>query len=347
MTQAGSARERGARRRLGRFSVTIAVLAFGGPMTVSPGMAQQGWTPTVATAPGGTLHGDVPGAMNREPTNIDPRFFPSPRDTAPPPPVRSPQPQAGWSPVETGALPATDAPARAGTPAPATAPRAAVPLPDLSPVRPTQRPAMTAAAPKAQDDAGASPESNERAGEPIFKRPGPLDALPPDASEAQQYCFNTADTAADARFAWQAKKIREMEAELDKKARKLEAKTEEYKQWLAKRDDFARKAHEKLVGFYARMRPDAAAEQIATIDERIAAALVMKLETKVASQIMAEMDPERAAKIATIISGASKLPPAKRKTAAQAGAEAADGAPQAGDGGSPSGESMPAEGSGT
>lgn len=347
MIQGWRARERGIGPSVTHIAVAIAVSAFAGLLTVSPGMAQQGWTPTVATAPGGTLHDDVPGAMNREPTNIDPRFFPSPRDSAPVPPIRSPHPQAGWSPVETGALPATDGQGRAGAATPATVPRAAVPLPDLSPVRPTQRPAVTAAAPKAQDEEGASSENRESAGEPIFKKPGPLDALPPDASEAQQYCFNTADTAADARFAWQAKKIREMEAELDKKARKLEAKTEEYKQWLAKRDDFARKAHEKLVGFYARMRPDAAAEQIATIDERIAAALVMKLETKVASQIMAEMNPERAAKIATIISGASKVPPAKRKTAAQAGADAADGASQTGDGDAPAEEAMPAEGSGT
>jgi flagellar motility protein MotE (MotC chaperone) len=71
------------------------------------------------------------------------------------------------------------------------------------------------------------------------------------------------------------------------------------------------------VGFYTRMRPDAAALQLATLDEEMAAAVVMKLETKVASQIMGEMDPERAAKIASIISGAGRLPADKRGPARQ------------------------------
>ncbi len=57
----------------------------------------------------------------------------------------------------------------------------------------------------------------------------PLESLPPDATAVQQYCFNTADPAADARFAWQAKKISDMEAELEKRVALLETKTEEFK----------------------------------------------------------------------------------------------------------------------
>jgi flagellar motility protein MotE (MotC chaperone) len=167
--------------------------------------------------------------------------------------------------------------------------------------------------PDAAKPAGDSPAEQAVGGSVFGKPPGPLEALPPNATAAQQYCFNTADSAADARIAWQAKKIKEMEAELDKRAQQLEAKTEEYKRWLERRDEFSRKAHEKLVGFYSRMRPDAAALQLATLDEEMAAAVVTKLETKVASQIMGEMDPERAAKIATIISGASRIPPEKRR----------------------------------
>jgi len=50
---------------------------------VSPAAAQD-WTPTVATVPGGTLLDPIPGAMNRAPTRIDPRYFPSPRSAVPP-----------------------------------------------------------------------------------------------------------------------------------------------------------------------------------------------------------------------------------------------------------------------
>jgi flagellar motility protein MotE (MotC chaperone) len=173
------------------------------------------------------------------------------------------------------------------------------------------------AAPHGLWDAAMTPVGSTPA-----KKPGPLDALPPNATAAQQYCFNTSDSAAEARFAWQAKKIQEMEAELDKRSQQLEAKTQDYKRWLERRDEFSRKAHEKLVGFYSKMRPDAAALQLATINEEIAAAVLTKLDTKVASQIMGEMDPTQAAKIASLISGASKIPPeAKNKPGDQGGAK--------------------------
>lgn len=296
----------------------VAVVLCG---VASPASAQD-WTPTVATAPGGTLNDPLPGAMNREPTKIDPRYFPAPHSATSPSPGHNPVPQGVWSPIVTGALPKSNdgsTPRGSASRVPQGVPVA--PL-DFSPVRPTQRQAVAEPekAVAAAAAGGASP-SLEGTEEPLFKKPGPLDALPPDASAAQQYCFNTADSAADARFAWQAKKIQDMELALDKKAQQLEAKTEEYKRWLARRDDFARKAHEKLVGFYTRMRPDAAAVQLATIDEEMAAAVVMKLQTKVASAIMGEMEPERAAKIAEIISGAGRIPANKPRPAAEAGSE--------------------------
>jgi flagellar motility protein MotE (MotC chaperone) len=159
----------------------------------------------------------------------------------------------------------------------------------------------------------------------------PLEALPPDATAVQQYCFNTVDSAADARFAWQAKKISDMEAELEKRVALLETKTEEFKTWLARRDEFSKKAQEKLVGFYTRMRPDAAALQLAAMEDETAAAVLTKLETKAASAVMAEMDPARAAKLASIISGAGKIPrprpPKPQADGAAAAKPRADGAP--------------------
>jgi flagellar motility protein MotE (MotC chaperone) len=188
-----------------------------------------------------------------------------------------------------------------------------------------QAPAPESHAPAA---APATPaESTAPAPAAAAMQPKPLEALPPDATPLQQYCFNTADQAAEARFAWQAKKIKEMEAELAKRVVLLEEKTEEFKTWLARRDDFSKRAQEKLVAFYARMRPDAAALQLAAMEDETAAALLTKLEAKAASAVMAEMDPERAAKLAGIISGAARIPkPKKPKPPAEAGAQ---GKPQA------------------
>lgn len=315
----------GSRSAMDRARVLAPILALlvGGYLT-TPSFAQ-GWTPTVATSPGGSFN-PPPESSNGATVDIDPRYFPSPHDTAPP--ARNhPVPQGQWSPIVTGALPETGEPPRPVQRAPLRkVPGATVaPIQSLSPIRPTVQ-AQAATGSKAGTAAAEAPARVD-ATEAALGRKGALDALPPNASAAQQYCFNTADSAADARFAWQAKKIKDMEAELEKRAQQLEAKTAEYKTWLERRDEFARKAHEKLVGFYSGMRPDAAAGQLAELDEEMAAAVVIKLQTKVASQIMGEMDPERAAKIATIISGAAKVPPNRRRPAeAPANAAPAAGA---------------------
>src|SRR5690606_24054861 len=74
----------------GRGLVRVLVPAFAVALAAAgawrPATAQQTWTPTVATAPGGTMRGPdpVPGALNREPTQIDPRYFPSPFNSSPP-----------------------------------------------------------------------------------------------------------------------------------------------------------------------------------------------------------------------------------------------------------------------
>lgn len=127
-----------------------------------------------------------------------------------------------------------------------------------------------------------------------------------DARPAQQYCVNIASAAADARFNWQKKTIGDMERELDDRVAKLEAKVEEYQKWLSRRDDYARKAQEQLVGIFARMRPDAAAAQLAVADEETSAAVLSKLDTRVSSGILAEMDPHQAARLTAIMVGAGR-----------------------------------------
>jgi flagellar motility protein MotE (MotC chaperone) len=316
-----------ARKEPGSFVPLAALVAAGLIIVLAVHSAHaQDWTPTVATSPGVTFEDPSPGALNREPTSIDLQYFPSPR--ASPQPTHNTRRNKDQSGIETGALPQSPSSSDAVPETRATRDLAVEPI-DLSPVRRTQlnpvptSEARRAAAAKAElekiaaSDQSAPPVSGS-ADDPVFKKPGPLDALPPNASGAEQYCFNTSDSASDARFAWQAKKIQEMEAALDQKAQQLEAKTEEYKRWLARRDDFARKAHEKLVGFYTRMRPDAAAAQLATVDEEMAAAVMMTLDNKVAGAIMGEMDPERAAKIAEIISGSGRIPRHKPAPAANA-----------------------------
>jgi flagellar motility protein MotE (MotC chaperone) len=126
---------------------------------------------------------------------------------------------------------------------------------------------------------------------------------------ADDYCANVSNPAADARFAWQKKTLADLEQEIAKRVAVLEEKTAEYQKWLARRDEFSRKANETVLRIYARMRPDAAAVQLAQLDEETAASVLTKLEPRVASLILNEMEPAQAVRLTGTISGAGKVAP--------------------------------------
>jgi flagellar motility protein MotE (MotC chaperone) len=128
-----------------------------------------------------------------------------------------------------------------------------------------------------------------------------------DVRLAREYCLNVADPAADARFVWQKKVIADLEQQIAKRVELLETKTAEYQKWLARRDEFSKRAQEAVVTIYSRMRPDAAAAQLVAMDEETAAAVVTKLDPKNASAILNEMEPAQAARLTAIISGASNI----------------------------------------
>lgn len=120
---------------------------------------------------------------------------------------------------------------------------------------------------------------------------------------ATRYCENVADAASDARFARQAAALRRLEGEIEERIRRLEAKRAEYEAWLDKRNRFLESAEAGVVEIYARMRPDAASEQLAMMNDVTAAAILMKIDSRIASAILNEMEPDRAAQLTTIMVG--------------------------------------------
>lgn len=120
------------------------------------------------------------------------------------------------------------------------------------------------------------------------------------------YCANIADAAADARYALQKEELAKIEKEIEGRLKILEAKRAEYEDWLRRRNEVLQKADETIVSIYSRMRPDAAALQLANMDEEIAAAVIAKLNPRSASAVLNEMEPARAAQLANIITDAPK-----------------------------------------
>lgn len=128
-------------------------------------------------------------------------------------------------------------------------------------------------------------------------------AQSPTTPEVKTYCQNIAGAAADARFAWQTRQLEGLENRVKAEIGALEARTAELRGWIAKREEIERKAGEKLVGIYSKMRPETAATQIATLDDAMAAAVLGKLNARQAGAIFNEIVPERAAKLAALIAG--------------------------------------------
>ena len=289
-----------------RFKIGGVALLFGALFAASsaltPLLAQQAWTASVETQAETAYRA------------IHARSFATPKPAAGT--VR--RKGAAARPLHTSAI-VPDLPERKMS-APAEAAGADKPAADV----------LASNAPKAQPqiDAEAFPET------PAGKRNGLADVLttqvlsdeeaaaaaaPAASAEAKpapqttgdQYCSAIANAAADARFAWQKQTLVDTEKQVEKRVEELNAKIAEYQKWMARRDEFSRKAQSSITDIYAKMKPDAAAQQLSALDEETAAAVLIKLSPKISSALMAEMDAKKAARLTAIIAGSSKGPKGK------------------------------------
>lgn len=123
--------------------------------------------------------------------------------------------------------------------------------------------------------------------------------------EIRAFCGNIADAARDQRYLLQKKELEDLQTGVDERIRLLEERTLKYRDWLKKREDFMRVADTQLVEIYKNMAPDSAAAQLEIVNPGIAAAIVMKLSPRLASQILNEMDTKKAAALAGILAAAA------------------------------------------
>lgn len=143
----------------------------------------------------------------------------------------------------------------------------------------------------------------------------PAVAAPPAAkpvdptSLAGKFCLNIKPQVEEFRLALQKKTLADVEAEIEKRITALDSRIQEYKEWVARRDEFAGKAQDSLVKIYSKMKPDAAAQQLAAIDVETAAAVLLKLDPRVSSAILNDMEPKLAATLASTIAGAARVDP--------------------------------------
>ncbi|MBR0814099.1 MotE family protein [Bradyrhizobium diazoefficiens] len=177
-------------------------------------------------------------------------------------------------------------------------------------------PAITGAVPAAETPAPAAAPAPVRPAKPGSVT-APPKAAPPQAAAADNdvalFCSNVADPAVDARLAWQLKELQQAENLLRERIAEVEAKRAEYEKWMALRDDFLKKAEASVVEIYSRMKPEAAATQIAGMADETAAAVLAKLSPRSSSAIFNEMDTARAAHLADLLGGMRRVDDGKTK----------------------------------
>jgi flagellar motility protein MotE (MotC chaperone) len=124
-------------------------------------------------------------------------------------------------------------------------------------------------------------------------------------SDQLRYCKAIHDSASEARAAWQAQALLEIEERIEARIEDLARERAAYEEYLARREEFLRRAEEGVIEIYARMRPDAAAAQLAAMDNQTASAVIAKLNPRQASAILNEMEPGRAALLTRTVAGSA------------------------------------------
>ena len=128
----------------------------------------------------------------------------------------------------------------------------------------------------------------------------------PGETEASRYCASVAPTIAEARIAWQTKRLSELDAQVKQRIADLEKVEASAREWIDKRDAQLKAASADLVAIYAKMQPENAARQISSMDDRMAAAILGKLKPAAAGAILDEMEAERASRLAGMMAGAEE-----------------------------------------
>ena len=90
------------------------------------------------------------------------------------------------------------------------------------------------------------------------KPPTPLPEFKPEGTLATQYCQVVRDAALEARYVQQTETLEALRKDIADRLARLEARSAELKEWMARREEFKNKATGQLVGIFAAMRPEAA-----------------------------------------------------------------------------------------
>jgi len=116
--------------------------------------------------------------------------------------------------------------------------------------------------------------------------------------EQNTLCANVAASIEATRLEQKRRTLEELERNISTRLEALETRKNELKTQIEKIDAFEQRVNESLVAFYTGMKPDAAAAHIAELEDDTAAALLLRLKTRISAKILNEMTAARGAALA-------------------------------------------------
>jgi flagellar motility protein MotE (MotC chaperone) len=121
----------------------------------------------------------------------------------------------------------------------------------------------------------------------------------------ERFCEKAAPSVEELRIAAQRKELETLDQKVKERIGALEALGNSIQEWISRREQLLQRANKDVIAIYSRVDPEAAALQLAEIDEAEAAAIIAKLPPQTSGAILGEMNATKAGKIVAIVRGAS------------------------------------------
>mgnify|MGYP001820384854 CR=1 FL=1 len=177
--------------------------------------------------------------------------------------------------------------------------RGPVPLPVRNPMAPTRSAPMPTIEVNAATETAITTGSVEK-----DTKMGPVEL--PKSKLAKNYCVGLKDVVENARLEWQRRDLEKVKALVDEQTTELKKKISELEKWYNRRQAIAKDFEKRLKQIYKNMQPDNAANQMGSMKASVAKQILLQLTPAEAGAILDEMEPEKAAALASLIAAEAR-----------------------------------------
>lgn len=164
----------------------------------------------------------------------------------------------------------------------------------------------TAIAENAIQEPAAKSEDSNGHGQDSADLPADKTHPAEEVTGTDAFCDSIIEPARERRYFLKKQELEALLALVTERTAALDKRAAEHKEWIRRREDFAKQATENLVQIYSSMKPEAAAARLSELDMGLAASLLLAITPRQASSILNEMDEKTAADLTGIMSASAR-----------------------------------------